>query len=187
MAEPFTTAQELGLRLKRTFDTDTTSAVNEMLQDASAYLRDVIGQQVYPQVQATITRRLHCAGRILLPQLPVISVGSATLNETAFTPDPDYLPYVDVCGGGKVKITFTYGYATTPDSLIQWTCVLASQALAAVEELGMIGTGNVASFSIDDYRKAWGSGATNGGTGFDLPQHVIDQLRNAYGMSAYTS
>lgn len=170
----------------RTFTPAEESTVTAMLEDASAHLRDVIGQQVFPSSQASFTVRLG-RGRssVTLPQQPVRSVDKVLVNGAEIEVDSDDVAVYVGCGARKVTVTFTFGYDEPPAELATWACVLASQALSMVEEMGTLGGGGVSSISIDDYRKAWANGGDQ--TGYSLPRRVEELLQQRYGTAAYVT
>lgn len=184
----FATKAELAARLKRAVPTAASleeSQWDEALDDASAYLRAVIGWQVFPQSEVSVV--LFGRGSRWLP-LPggAVSVESATGDGV-----PSEWSVVDGSlygdsGGwyGKVTVGYTVGYADVPDDLRAFTCVVASQVLAVTADLGALSATGVASVAIDDYRKAWSQGES---AGLDLPQRVEDRLRAAYGSGALTT
>ena len=184
----FATKADLAVRLKRAVPTAASleeSQWDAALDDASAYLRGVIGWQVYPE--ATVTTVLFGSGGRWL-SLPggATSVASVT---------GDYVPseWSVVDGAlygdsgtwwGKVTVEYTVGFAAAPDDLVAFCCVVASQVLAVTAELGALSATGVASVAIDDYRKAWSQGES---AGLDLPQRVEDQIRSTYGAGAVTT
>lgn len=207
--EPFASPPDLAARLKRTFDSAETAAVEAMLVDASAYLRDeVIGAHVFPQRQITFKHKVRDWSpsrtvSITMPVQPVITVDAVTIDGVALTEDdwefdgavlefcfarrrypPDFRP--DWLGRHPmVEVTITAGYATAPADLRMWAIVLASQALNLVEEQGQLGGGGVTSVAIDDYRKTWA--AAGGNSGYQLPDRIVDQLRDTYGTTVYVT
>lgn len=188
---PFATVADVATRLQRNFDSAATAAVEAMIEDATAYLRDeVIGCHVAPTVTSTITvhRTDDLGGGVRLPGPPILSVDAVTRDghDIAHRWDGEHLA-VDWgadCHPDPVQVTYTHGYATVPHNLRTWTIVLVAQAIADVEELGTIGRGGAASFSIDDYRKAWAPSET-GDVGYTLPPKVRDRLRSTYGGGAH--
>lgn len=192
MADAFADSTRLGTELKRVFDAASLDAVELMLEDASAHLRGIIGFQVWPQDQVQFTVPLHIRldRRIKLPLQPVVSVDQVSIEgQVLDVADDGVYVYLDwpslrglifPCGRPPLcTVKFTAGYADPPAELVTWTCVLASQALSAVEELKMLGGGGVSSIGIDDYRKSWANGAE--GVGFSIPERIEEQLRERYG------
>lgn len=182
MAAAFATPEQLAARLGRAVWPPASVElvrVQELLGDASAHLRSVIGWQVSPPANVT-TRVPYGTTSLRLPGAPVTAVVSVVLDGVA-VPASSYTleeGYLDGVPSGAV-VTYTVGYATAPRDLVSWTCVLVSQALSALEDLGALGGGGVSSIAIDDFRKAWAEGGD--GAGFVLPARVEDKLRAAYG------
>ena len=184
----FATKADLAARLKRAVPTVASleeSQWDEALDDASAYLRAVIGWQVYPE--ATVTAAMFGSGGRWL-SLPggAMSVESVTGDGV-----PSEWSVIDgaLYGDsgtwwGKVTVEYTVGLAAVPDDLKAFTCVVASQVLAVTADLGALSATGVASVAIDDYRKAWSQGES---AGLDLPQRVEDRLRAAYGSGVLTT
>lgn len=176
--DAFATAEELGTRLGRTFSDEQKPQITQLLQDASTYLRDdVIGQQVYPPRTTTFTAWPE-NGWIDLPQHPVTAVTAVTRegSPVRFEWRPGV---VRVDGDGPAEVTFTYGYAKPPESLVRWACVLVSQTLTTLElNLGLT-AGGLSSVSIDDFRAAFAEGGAS--TGMELTPANKDRLREQWG------
>jgi len=177
MVVAFATYQDLEARLNRTFTVPERAWITTLLEDASTYLReDVIGFQVYPQATVAFSAWPE-NGEIVLPQQPVIAVVSVKRSAVAIG-----YTYVDgvvyVQGTEAVDIEFTYGYAVAPEDLKRWTCVLASQALLALElKLGLTG-GGLSSIALDDFRVGFADAGEN--TGIQLSDKNIELIRNRY-------
>lgn len=179
--DAFATYQDLGKLLNRTFTVDEQAWVTVLLESASAYLRSVIGQQVYPQSTVTFTG-YPVAGIVNFPQLPVISVGSVKRDTTnaAYTFKETHIVVAD---DEPVDITFTFGASVAPEILKNFACILASQAMTTIEmKLGLT-AGGVSSVSIDDFRVAFADGGEQ--TGMSLTERNIAMLKDRYGSTVY--
>lgn len=167
----------------------TLSVSNEIAQkildDAIAHLEGIVGPIVLAPTQSTISTYIGCGPRwIHVPMRPLVSLDAVTLDGSAV----DYRREGDsirVCGPGELVITATYGYKAIPTELVSWVCVIASQVLGTLKELGTLGAGEVSSFGIDDYRKAYKQVADRGA--FAIPQAAIDSLAARYGGGADTT
>ena len=179
--DAFATASDLAGRLNRTFTAEEEAWVLLLLEDASTYLRDVIGLQVFPQSTATFTA-WPSAGEIVLPQQPVQVVTSVKVGATAIDYElRDGVVFVDT--DEQVTITFTYGYAVAPDGLKRWACVLASQAMMPVElNLGLT-VGGLSSVALDDFKAAFADGGES--SGMTLSDRNIALLRRQYGTDVH--
>lgn len=177
MVDAFATYTDLGVRLNRTFTTGEQPWITQLLKDASTYLRGVIGQQVYPQQQVTFTG-YPSAGRVDLPQFPVISVDSVT--RSAVDIDYEYRPgYVLVDGDTACDIQFTFGVLTAPDELVRITCVLVSQALLTLEQNIGLTAGGLSSVALDDFKLAWADAGAQ--SGMVLTPHAEVAVREQFG------
>lgn len=176
--DAFATVDELGLALNRVFDGDEQAWIQSLLEDASTYLRDdVCGQQIFPQTTSTFTVWPD-AGRIELPQHPVISVDaveqdavaiSYTRRDATLTVDTD----------DAVDVTFTFGYAVAPASLKRWACVLVSQVLVPLEQqLGLTAAG-LSSIAVDDFKAAFADAGES--TGITLSERNVLMLQRQFG------
>lgn len=184
----FATKADLAARLKRAVPTVASleeSQWDEALDDASAFLRSVIGWQVYPQ--AEVSAVLFGGGGRWLP----LPGGAVAVTSVTGDGAPSSWSLIDGAlygdsGGwfGKVTVAYTVGLEVAPEDLKAFTCVVASQVLAITADLGSLSATGVASVAIDDYRKAWSQGES---AGLDLPARVMDQLRAAYGSGALTT
>lgn len=165
--------------------TVSEDVATQILSDASEHLRSIVGPIAVPEVESTVTLHIGCGPQwIQIPMRPLASIGSVTLDGVVI----DYRRIGDsirVVGPGVLAITATHGYATAPQELVSWTCVLASQALSTLDDLGAIGAGEVSSIGIDDYRKSFKQMADRGA--FTVPQAAADSLAARYGGGAETS
>lgn len=190
--EAFATYQDLGLRLNRDYTADEQAWITSLLEDASAYLReDVIGQQVFPRATSTFTA-YPSGGWVDLPASPVVAVVSVVRSGVAVPfIQRDNAIQVDATGSdtsqqgcdAPVSVTFTYGYATAPESLKRWTMVLVSQALIPLElKLGLT-AGGLSSVAIDDFKASWANAGED--SGMSLSTMNIERLRAQYGVGVY--
>ena len=190
-APAFATAADLARRLGQELWTDglELGRVDELLLDASDHLRGIVGWQVWPPTNVTERVPSTIASGLALPGAPVTAVTSVVLHGTTL-PSSAYELHDGLLGFGGAwpsgaVVTYTVGYAEPPRELVKWTCVLTSQALSALEELGALGGGGVSSVAIDDFRKAWADGGD--GAGFSLPARVEEKLRARFGTSVYVT
>lgn len=184
MVDAFATVSDLQTALGRTFDDLVqVQQVTWLLEAASTYLREQLHQQIYPQSSATFNDWPDC-GQIVLPMTPVISVDAVT--DRAGNP----VRYNEYRGDGRltglpdrrVTITVTYGYAAAPESLKNYTVILAAQALVTLElNLGLT-AGGLSSVAIDDFKAAFADAGA--GTGMTLPDTILDSLRAIYNGAA---
>jgi hypothetical protein len=173
----FTNSDAVAARLNRTFSSAEDEWVTTLLVDASAYLRSVIGQDVYPTTQSTFTAWPD-AGRVDLPQYPVVSVDAVERDAVAV--DYTYRPgYLTVDCDDPVDVTFTWGVATAPPVLVSFSAVLVSQAILAVETGTGLTFGGLSSVALDDFRAAFADGGTGSGMVLPDPQQAL--IRRQFG------
>lgn len=173
----FAVASDLGARMKRTFSGAETTWINGLLEDATAYLQGEIGQIIHPRQSATFTE-WPAAGRVDLPQHPVVSVDAVKRGGVAvpFEPRPGY---VRVQGDAPVDVTFTFGYVKAPRVLESLACALVSQQLTLVEAGLGLSIGGLSSVALDDFKIAFADGGE--ATGLTLPKVTLDSLRRQFG------
>lgn len=175
--EAFATVAELALRLGRTFTVEQEPQIEALLEDASTYLRDVIGQTVYPRQTVTFEAE---GPYIALPQAPVVSVDSVTRESV----DVEYTYRNGVITIGDcdpVDVEFTFGALVAPEGLKRWTIVLVGQALTTLElNLGLT-AGGLSSLALDDFKAAFADGGAQ--TGMILHPRNEEALRDQYGAS----
>lgn len=181
MVDAFATVQDLEALTGRHFDDAQVGQIVKLLEAASTYLRSVVGQHVYPQATVTYTD-WPTAGRIDLPQFPVVSIGSVKRDGEAI--DYRYRPgYLMVSGEDAVEVTYTYGHAEPPARLNDLACVLVSSALLTLEaELGLT-AGGISSVAIDDFRVAFADGGAQ--SGMTLPSIQERALRAEFGRGGF--
>ena len=179
----FATVDDLEKRLGRTLESGERQIAEYALEDATAYLRAVIGAQVSPPATVSVRDILSGGERwVHLPGSPITDVVSVTVDGA----EVDFIHLdnaVKVRGHSLVEVTYTVGYETVPPELVAWACVLAADVLGSIDDLGALHSGGVAYVSIDDYRKGWQAGGDS--SGFVLPKRVEDALRSRYGQSTH--
>lgn len=184
MVDAFATVEDLELRLNRDFTAGAeTDWITALLEDASTYLRDdVLGQQVFPQDTSTF-RAWPDGGRVDIPQEPLISIDGVERDGVALVADSGYTRRDSTLwftSDEPVDITFTYGFATAPESLKRWAMVLVSQVLIPLEqELGLT-VGGLSSVAIDDFKAAFADAGEM--TGITLSDRNIALLREQFGV-----
>lgn len=170
---------------------------DRLLEDASAHIRDLIGQRVWPAGQSTITLWAGAGMQWLdIPLVPLVSVDSVSVQDVPTFPSTpgsavpvtvvQFDQSIRVCGPARVTVTATHGFSQPPEDLVSWACVLASQALAVVTELGALGSGQVASVALDDYRKSFVTDGS-GRDPFGVPDSVVERWRSSYGSGAFVT
>lgn len=161
MVDAFAAADDLAGRLNRVFTGPESAWIDTLLEDASTYLRGVIGYDIYPQTQSEFTAYPD-AGQVDLPQVPVISIDSVKRDgvDVRYTFRPYYLT---VDRDDPIDVTFTWGYESIPAELTRIACVLVSGALLTLENgIGMT-AGGLSSVALDDFKLAWAdAGASSG-------------------------
>jgi hypothetical protein len=174
----FATAEDLGNRLRRTFqEGDESDWITELLEDASEHIRGEIGQKVFPRTTSTYTA-YPTNGREDLPQVPVVAVTGVTRDghDVPFTTRPGR---VLVDGDDPCDITFTWGYENAPRELTRVACVLVSSTLITLEaQLGLT-AGGLSSAQIDEFRLAWANAGEQ--SGMEIPPRLLDSLRRQFG------
>lgn len=168
----FATYVDLEERLNRTFTVPERAWIDTLLNDASEYLRSVIGQLVFPVTQSTF-KAFPSGGRIDLPQWPVVSVDAV---DVAYT---ERHGYIVVGSDDPVNVTFTWGYATAPTELVRMACVLVSQTLIPLENQLGLTAGGLSSVALDDFKMAWADAGEQ--SGMSLTPHAERSLRSRFG------
>lgn len=180
--EAFAVPDDVAARLNRSFTAEEEEWIGTLLADASAYLRAVIGQDVYPVTQSTF-EAWPDAGRVDLPQWPVVSVDAVTRdgNPVEYLYRPGF---VEVRGDASVDVTFTWGVDESPELLVGLASVLVSQAIMAVETAGALTFGGLSSLALDDFRAAFGNAGAE--SGMVLPKSQQQLVRSTFGRGGVT-
>lgn len=197
MADPFATTADLTARGLTVAD---DAVATQLLQDASDYLRDELGWQVYPISTITISEldRHRDAGRredhVFLPGHPIRSIVSVTFDGIDLNPDHyELVDNVLLVRGGlfphwyahrlplPIVVTYTVGYDKPPPELTRWTCVIAADQLARLSQ-GLQGA-VPATIAVDDFRVGYSQQQQEGEPA--IPGRVLDRLRATYGSSVY--
>ena len=186
MADMFVTPAELASFLQQDVDTATATLVIQM---ATGKVQDAAGQLL---IQGTATVTIDVDMRdgdqyLPLPQMPVRSVATVLIDGVADTTwklrkQQLWRLYgwnTNSSAPTQVTPTFTYGYATGAQAL-----QLARDMTLALAGLGYGpgGTG-VKSESLDDYSVTYADADAR----MVITAGMRDRLRNAYGVSAYTT
>ncbi|MFF3356640.1 hypothetical protein ACFYWN_29235 [Streptomyces sp. NPDC002917] len=153
--------------------------VGTFLAVASSAVRDAAGSNV-SQITVTVVLDGTCEQRLRLPGAPVTAVHSVTLDE---------VPVLDAklsrgslwrsagWAGDDVKVTYTYGLPNVPADIVDLTCRLAANALAAYRN-GDPAARQVASERIGDYAVTYSD--TETGT-LSLTKHQRRRLAARFG------
>lgn len=124
----------------------------DALNDASGYLRTLIGQPITAGT-ASLSLTTDERGEVDIWLVPVTAITSITDPEgTVLTVDDwelkDQRLYLRR-GNTPYTVVIAYGYATPPAELVRWTKVLAATQIQ-VAASGSLGLSHVSSLSIDD-------------------------------------
>lgn len=183
MTAAFATYLDLGGRMKRTFTTDEQTWVTMLLEDAAAFMRGVMRNQVYPTRQSTYVA-YPVGGWVRLPQSHVVSVDAVvsnlTLTAVSWDQEQDSIrPWCD----GPVKVTFTYGLTAPPADLVAINCALVSQQMLTVEAGLGLNAGGLSSAALDDYKIAFADGGK--GSGLSMTDDTHKYLEQTYGTTGW--
>lgn len=99
----FATHEDFADRTGLTLDSDGQTRADNLLARVANEIRDVAGQQISLVTDETLTRNGTTDRRILLPERPVVSVASVTLDGTELAENSDW--FVD--GDEIVRKVFT--------------------------------------------------------------------------------
>lgn len=187
-------AEDVELRLGRSFTASEELRIGTLVTDASASIRNYMRQEV-TQATTTIPLKVH-NGRIRLPQRPVNAV-TAVANVNGSGPVfyqwwGDDLIYVGANvldsfgwepwrnGIAALTVTYDHGYAVVPDDIIGIGCSKVLRALG--HEPADAG---IASESIAGYSYTLGSAAAAGAFGFlQAERDVLDAYQRVGGVTS---
>ncbi|WP_328920568.1 hypothetical protein OG911_25295 [Streptomyces sp. NBC_00208] len=157
------------------------SVTNTYLAVASAAIRDAAGSNI-SQTTVTVILDGNCEQRLRLPGAPVTAIHAVTLDE---------VPVLDAklsngalvrsagWAGDDVSVTYTYGLPAIPADIVDLTCRLAANALAAYRS-GDPAARQVVSERIGDYAVTYAD--TETGT-LSLADHQRSRLAARFGTS----
>lgn len=177
----FATAAQLASSLGVDVPTDplVLGIWTDALNDASGYLRTVIGQPIDAGT-ATLDLFTDSNGEADIWLVPVTSITSVTDLDTNVVVDTTrwqlkdqrlYLPR----GCNTYRVVLDYGYASIPAELVRWTKVLAA-AQIQVAPTGSLGIDNVSSVAIDDGKVTY-----SGAMAVALPDATAQWLKATFG------
>lgn len=199
MAEPFATVADLSARKIPIPDEDLAA---ELCEEASDFLRDEIGWQVYPAAEITVAHRLgwpRQGTEVHLPGTPIRGVTQVAID--GFVVDPQRWMLVDnviIFGvwrpephwhlqrheASVIEVTYTVGYDSPPPELMRWTRVLVADALARIADGLPVGA-TPASLGVDDFRVQFSTQQQAGE--LPIPLRVLERLRARYGSTAFVT
>lgn len=181
----FATVADLQTATKKTYTGTDVAWVTELLEQASAHLRTILGWQVYPPMVMSYRTRIKAYGFYPLPVQPA-TLTSVVLTDGTTVETDTFDGGFEPVKGGTAVVTLTAGYAASPTDLKSWTVVLTSQVIDVVTKLGMLSSGGLSSVAIDDFKMVWTQTGENT-AGYGVPDAVAARLKEAYGSSAYVT
>lgn len=164
------TVADLEARLGRSLDADETTRAEALLDGASARVRSYTGQQ-FSQASDTVRLRVR-SGRIVLPQRPATAVagiddmdGNALeftwhAGQTITLGTIDRFDLEPYSSDRWVDVTYTAGYATVPDDVVEVVCSMVLRAFGVDAA-----TTGFSSESIGNYSYTVGAVAASGAVG----------------------
>lgn len=186
------TVADLESRLGRGLDEDETTRAEALLDSASARVRTYTGQQ-FDETTGGSRLRVR-SGRVRLPQRPVTAVASVAdtdANDVAFTWHAGDTVYLDALGtlhrfdlqpyGGSgpqwVDVTYTHGYASTPDDVVEVVCQMVLRAFGSDPAAS-----GLTQESVEGYSYSIGGAAAAGAVGMlDDEKAALDVYRRKGG------
>lgn len=161
-------------------DASRAAMVETLLEDAADELRGMIGQEVWPRREVTVTLAPSATGRVVLPQVPVVAVASVT-DVTGATVDVIAQDGASVTVGscvGPVTVTFTFGHQQPPRALVAESVAMVAMAVRDAD-LGIGPTSDVQTLAVDDFRVTFKQAAV------ELLTRHQDELRRRFGHHAW--
>lgn len=177
----FATATDLGVRMNRTFTSDEQAWVTALLEDAAAFMRGVMRNQVYPSTTSTYTA-YPLRGRVALPQTFIRSLDAVTVGGLPVSYDR-FEDTITVGDDVPTEITFTYGLDTAPGDLIGINCALVSQMMLTVEAGLGLNAGGLSSVALDDFKAAWADAGAS--SGMAMTAATKNYLEDNYGSTQW--
>lgn len=196
MAAPFATVADLSAR-GITFPSEPLAT--ELCREASDFLRDEIGWQVYPVTPITVVHRRgwRAGTEVHLPGVPIRAVTQVAVDGVVIDPDRWTLvdstlifgvwrpePHLLRPEASIVEVTYTVGYDIPPAELMRWTRVLVADALSRIADGLPIGA-TPASLSVDDFRVQFSTRQQSGEP--PVPPRVLERLKATYGPTVFVT
>ena len=176
----FATSDQLAARLKKTFTDADTDQAELLLAGATAKIRSDVGQWISEVVDDVWTTDAPVSRVLWLPQRPVTSVASVTVDGDAAT---DWrlrgsrlirsIPWADGCVESEVVVTYTHGHPLESEEM-----ALARDACMALAGWARGNSTGLKQRSIDDYTEIFGDEAQW--------EYLNKTLIKAYGMRPRT-
>lgn len=122
----FATSYELADRLQTDFDALQRSQADELLTSTTAMIKREARQTIELVTNDAVTLDASSTRVLLLPELPVVSVASVTVDGVVLTESVDYLVSANgvLASTNRLRtwrspaaVVYTHGYATVPGDL----------------------------------------------------------------------
>lgn len=154
----FATSADLAARLKKTFSQADTDQAELLLAGATARIRALTGQWISEVENDVFTTDAPVSRVLWLPERPVTSVASVTLDGVAVT---DWVlrgsrlrravPWATACEESEVVIVYTHGHGLESEGI-----ELARDACMALAGWARGNTSGLKQRTIDDFTQVFG-------------------------------
>lgn len=179
------------LQITITGDADAEAACEQAIDSATEAIRNYTRQQIDRVSDEEITLDVWVPRwNIVLPELPVVSVGDVVEDDTTLTPgdDEDYVlaQYGQLIRRGRrwkvgpqiLTITYTHGYETIPEDIADVCTALAARRYQMGLQTAEMEGVPVESKSIGDFSVSYavGAGGMSSGAAGDLLRGEKEKL-----------
>lgn len=186
--DPLATLVDLS---NRDIDVSNATLANTMLAVASAAVRGAAGSPISRETSTVTYTGWRHERYVKLAGLPVVSVGTVTVDGDAVT---DWRLSGQsrlwrLCGWGvddgpaDVVVIQTHGLLVVPEDIVNLVCSYAAAGIAAAAE-GFASHAGVVTERIDDYSVTWAQGAEAIASVMELPEGTRCWLAGMFGGSA---
>jgi hypothetical protein len=185
MLAPFATPEYVATSMKRTFTNAEKAQVEQWLDEASEYIREVAGGAAIYPVQTSTYRATPIRGEIRVPFDPLRSVDAVTdlegraLGYRMF----ENRILLDRWTQDQVEVTVQYGLDEAPSLLKSYASALVENRILLAESGLGFQFGGLSSVQLDDFRVAFADGGDK--AGMVLPQHSVELIQKRYGTTAW--
>lgn len=187
------TADDVAVRIGRTFTVDEEARVTALLDDASAAVRAYTGQE-FTLVADDVARIRARNGVVRLPQRPVVDVTATTdVDGNSVEFDWDAGDTVSIAGLSPIvrfdvepfttrtpwiDVTYSHGYATVPPDIVGVVCQIVGRAFGRPADATAVTQESIAGYSY-----SIGGAAAQGPFGLmSNEREVLDRYRRPLGV-----
>lgn len=187
----FCSIQDVQNLMQITISDDKLLSIERAIEEATAAIQNYTNQTLELVESDSVTFDGRGGNKLYLPQLPVVSVSSVTVDDVALVVTTDYkLGQHGILyrvgnwwtpGIQNITVVYSHGYATLPDDIVS-VCARAAARIyqAGLSTADINGNPSIASIGLGDYNVSYQSSPANDGglLGVSAPRMLLLSEKN---------